>query len=217
MKTFSLINMFVIISLLMLTTMVSEVKASNAMVGFSGGIALGFDSDFNNQQNKTAIHFDVGFDALYKFPCNKSTFCDSLFLELGFDMIFSSNYDFGATQVLSSGNTGNFKEDIKYYSGLFGLRKEFMNHAKLRPFVGLGLGVSYIQITNTSFTDALGNPLNIDISASSLNFEVAPSVGLAYYISHKLAVDVTARLHLLIPNLLNNSYIEFPIGLKYVF
>ena len=203
--------------LLMLPIMPSEVKASDGMVGVSGGLAFGFNSDFNNKNNKTAIHFNVGFDALYKFPCNKSTFCDSLFLELGFDMVFASTYNFGSTQVLSSGNTGNFKENINYYSGILGLRKQFMGHTKLRPFIGTGLGVSYIQISNALFSDSLGNPINIDLSDSSLNFEIAPSVGLAYYISHRLVVDVTARFHMLIPNFLNNSYIEFPIGLKYAF
>lgn len=194
-----------------------SVQAGDFAVGVSVGPAFGFDSDFNNEHTKTGLHLDLGFDALYRLDCAGGGFCEALFLETNFDMVFAKNYNFGATQVSSNGNTGNFSEKLKYYSGAFALRKHFCGDKKLQPLVSLGFGVSYIKLQDVSFTNTFGTQQNLNLSKSSINFDVQPGVGIAYEISPKLLVDMVARFHLLIPAGLENSFLELPIGIKYTF
>lgn len=194
-----------------------NVWAGDSIIGISVGPAVGFDGDFNNGNNKTALHLNVGLDAAYELPCYQGGFCNGLFVEAYFDMTMDGTYDFGSTQLSSNGSVGNFSEKVKYYSGGLSLRKHLSDKGKITPVIGLGLGFSYVSLSDLSFKDALGNDLVLDVSTTSTNFEITPSAGFSYKLSHKLVIDFIPRLHLLVPAFFNNSYLEFPLGLKYNF
>lgn len=192
-------------------------QAETFYFGFSMGPAIGFNSDFNKQNTKSTFHYDIGFDILYGLNCRSDSFCKNSYFEVSFDYLFPATYNFGSTTVQSTGITGNFSEKVEYYSGAFSFRKSFFPRNKLSPFISAGLGLSYVKLSNSRYTDSLGTPLNLDVSGNSLNFNVAPAVGITYKISHKLEFDVLARLTLLVPSFFNNSFLEIPAGIHYKF
>lgn len=192
-------------------------QAETFYFGFSTGPAIGFNSDFNNQNKKSTLHYNIGFDILYGLNCHRGSFCKDSFFEVSFDYLFPATYNFGSTAVPATGITGNFSERTEYYSGVFSFRKILLSHSKLTPFVSAGVGLSYVKLSNSRYTDSLGTPLNLDVSGNSLNFNISPAVGLTYKISHRLEVDVLARFTMLIPSFLNNSFLEIPLGIRYRF
>lgn len=194
-----------------------ETRAGRFFVGVSAGPAIGFNSDFNNQNRKNSFHFNVGLDTLYEMDCPSGKFCKGLFIESNFDLFLSSRYDFGATTVSGTGLIGNFTEKVESYAGSVGLRKQFLKENHFQFFVALGLGISHIRIKEFSFRDSLGNDLNLSISRSSNNFSINPAIGLSYKISHKLMFDLGLKWHFLIPQGLNNAFLEIPLGIKYIF
>lgn len=191
--------------------------AESTKFGLSAGPALGFNSDFNNENTKNKLHFAVSASLLYKLQCRSSSFCEGVYLDGSFTWFTPSTYNFGSTQIKNTGLTGNFSEKQTAFGADLSLRKEFLSSQKFHPFVSVGLGFQYFQISNFSFQDSLGNPLQIATKSSSFNMNVTPQVGVRYQLSHKLSVDAGVKAHMTIPGMLKNSFISFPIGIKYSF
>lgn len=191
--------------------------AGNASFGLSAGPALGFNSDFNGENTKSGLHFSLGADILYRMPCHRGTFCKSFFVGGYFNWLTPSTYHFNSTQVKDTGIVGNFSEKQFAYAGGIFLRKDFFAENKFHLFTGIGLGFEYFQISESKFQDFLGNDLELDTTGSSLNLSLVPQIGLNYQISHKLSFEISTKAHMAVPMLFRNSYLEFPITLRYSF
>lgn len=207
-------KMFKILFSLCFAFLPSFAFADDIQMGVSIGPAVGFNADFNDENNTQALHLQLGFNALYEMPCY-SSFCKNLYANFDFDYIFPSNYQFGSTQVQNTGLRGNYSESAEYFSGSLGLRKEFLNGKRINPFAGFGIGLSYLKLGKIHFADGAGDPIEISIdNTSSLNFTASPSVGISYKLSHKMAFDFGAKLLFRIPEGFSNSVLIFPLGVK---
>ncbi len=192
----------------------SAVFASDLTLGLQAGPALVRNADFNSANAKTTAHLNLGLNFAFPLHCT-SRFCDGLFLEPGFSFTLPASTSFGSTQVASSGLTGNYSESQKIYSGDLNLKKHFKLSSKLTAFAASGIGVSYFQLSNINFTDALGQPLALAVSTSSPNFNVNLGVGLAYEVNSKFLIDVGIVPHLVFTNVSDQSYLTVPIGIHY--
>ena len=190
--------------------------ASDFSFGITAGPAIGFNSDFNNKNTKTALHFALGADVFYRVPCRNS-FCNNLFINASFTWITPTTYNFGSTQVSHTGRTGNFSEKQFAYGASLGIRKYFLQDAKFNFFAGFGLGFEYYQISASRYLDQFGKPLGINTSSSSINMSIVPQVGISYKISHKLMLDFSVKAHTTLPAFYKNSYLEFPVSIKFSF
>lgn len=186
-------------------------------IGLSLGPAIGFTSDFNHSHHIMQPQLNIGFDSLYQIPCVNGHFCKGVYIDFMFDYFLPTRYSFGSTKVFQTGLTGNYSKKFGSIGGSIGLRKHFYRRAKLQMVAGVHLGFQRILITDIQYEDALGQPLDIHIKGSSHNFSTGLALGLYYSLSHKLAFEIIPRLHLLIPSLFNNSYLEFPLSFKYTF
>lgn len=188
--------------------------ASDLTLGLQVAPAFVRNADFNGEHVKTTAHLNLGLNLSYPLNCS-SRFCTGLFLEPGFSFTLPATTSFGSTQVASSGLSGNYSESQKIYSGDLNLKKHFKLSSKLTAFAASGVGLSYFQLSNISFTDALGQPQALNVSTSSLNFNVNLGAGLAYEVNSKLLIDVGIVPHLVFAHVSDQSYLTVPIGLHY--
>ena len=129
-----------ILAITLSLVVIKPATASDFMLGLSFGPALGFDVDFNKNKIKTKPHLVLGLESLYKLKCRHGGFCEDTYFEASFDMVFPATYHFGSTHVAGNGQTGNFSETVKYYSGGLAFKKYFLKHSRLKPVLGVGLG-----------------------------------------------------------------------------
>lgn len=205
-------KVFVFLLLLHTTTAV----AGDLQLGLNVGPAFVRNADFNGQNAKTGIHLMAGFNVAYSLDC-QSRFCQGLFLEPGFAFTFPATTNFGSTRVASTGVLGNYSESLKIYSGAINLKKHFRAGRRLTVFALGGIGISYFQISNSRFTDALGTAQTLNVSESSLNPNINLGLGIAYEASAKLLISIGLVPHIVFTSIADQSYMTLPLGINYAF
>ncbi len=190
--------------------------ASDLQLGLKAGGSFVRNADFNGGQAKTDFHFMVGMNVSYPLNC-RSSFCRGLFLEPGFAFTFPAKTNFGSTRVASTGVIGDYSESLKIYSGDLNLKKHFRAGRKTTFYALTGFGISYFQVTNTHFTDALGVEQSLNISKSSINPNLNVGVGISVEASNKLLIDLGITPHIVFTGITDQSYLMLPLTVSYAF
>lgn len=190
--------------------------ASKAQLGITVGPTFVRNEDFNGANAQTDLHFTAGMGVSYPIGC-QGRFCHGLFLEPGFSYTFPATTQFGSTRISSTGLTGDYSESLKIYSGNLNIKKHFRAGRKLTLFALGGVGISYFQLSQVRFIDALGTALPLNVSTSSLNPNLNLGAGLAFEASEKLLIDFRIIPHIVFADIMEQSYFTMPIGLHYAF
>ncbi len=190
--------------------------ASKPQLGITVGPTFVRNADFNGTNAHTDFHFIAGMSVSYPIGC-QGRFCHGLFLEPGFSFTFPTTTRFGSTRVSTTGLTGDYSESLKIYSGNLNIKKHFRAGRKFTLFALGGLGISYFQLSQVRFIDALGATLPLNVSTSSLNPNLNLGAGFAFEASQKLLIDFRIIPHIVFADIMEQSYFTMPLGFHYAF
>jgi opacity protein-like surface antigen len=150
----------------------------------AGGVLYQFDSEW-------APSWFIGAGIGYQFT-------DSLRADITGEYRFAS--DFNASDAYDTGPADGTIDGTNNYDGqkeeavfLVNAYWDLPTHGIMKPYVGAGVGASWIKISD--FTDTSPNPLAIGLSGSTeqWNFAWALYAGLGFELSQNLTLDVGYR------------------------
>lgn len=183
--------------------------------GLNIGFVLAWNDDFNHENTKSSVGFNIGAQAINSINCRH---CKSLLLESSIDYEHLGKYTFSPTRVGNTRIAGRYKEKLYTFHANFGLRYYFLKSRKLSPFISFTPGIYYTKIKSVSFKDFSGNDIDFGgVSRSSVNFGFGFGLGLSYRLSHKLIAEFYPKWHIYFPQGLRNSFLQLPLTLKYRF
>jgi len=181
MKLFQL----VIVGVIFCMPSISMAIARHA-VGLQGGYSWQSNRDPEGRQLVGSDSYIAGVSGVYQF--------DGSLSKLGVD--YSVSVTLSRLQqyrnVRIGGSVGTFRERLMVVDWLIGARYYFMNN-KWCPFVGGGMGFSYLRRNDISYRDMINQLLPNPPVGDHFNVNIFPQIGIEYRPTFRWAIGLTVR------------------------